>query len=282
MARRRTILAGVFLLGPVVLNVAAALADQQAVRVEPLRSLDLLAPAVALAWVSDTRVLVLGSSDVRLLDTRTGALVDRLTLPGPVRAARIAAGLMLAEPEERSAWLLSNRRSEALLVEWSDERLSLRSEAPRMPWPDSPSGLQFVPGTNWIEGELAFCSGPFLSLDAGSSPSLAVSIDGGLIVQTQGGVGAEAPSRAVGPTLASLWPGWFAASTPRPPDEPDELVVLTTAAGILTEVLARPVSGAIRAVAARTLGPVASVAVVVEDAAGGFRLETLRLHREMR
>lgn len=277
MARRRIILAGVHPLGPALLSATATLLADGPVRVVPLRSFDLLAPATALAFAGPTRLVALGSDDVRLLDTATGALVHRLELPGRRQAARIAAGLVVAEPEARSAWLLSNRRSGAVLVEWTDERLQVGSEAPRVPWPGSPTGLRYAPGTNLVEGETLAGEGPLLGLAAGAPP-LFVRPNGELVLGGQPET--TVTSRLVGPTLASLWPGWFLASTARPPDEPDALLLLSGTKA--EEEASWPAPGAIRCVAARVSEGTALVALVVELDAKRFRLVLLRLERSER
>jgi len=264
----------------VILGLTTALVGSAAVRIESTGSFDLPLPTVAVAWVDHSRLLVLSAEELQLLEARDGTLVARLLIPGRASPARIAAGLILPDPETSTAWVLSNRRASAVLVEWSSRTISVRSEAPKLPWPGSPTGLHFLPGTNWLDGEVPLVGpGPFLALATGE-PSLAVLRDGTVGM----GPGAKeeldvGEMQALGPTLAGLWPHWFAASTALPPGEPDALLIMAVSGGRLAEIQTHPVRGSIRALSAQCEGRAVLVALVVEGDSGRFRLEILRLER---
>jgi hypothetical protein len=238
----------------------------------------------ALAFVDEVRLLLLTADDVVLLRLDGGAagVVSRLVLPGPHRAARASAGLIAFDRDSSAAWVLTNHRGHAQLIDIDKGHLEARAEAEAFPWPGSSTGLRFREGTTSMEGEIdGIGSGPFLAV-ARPEGTVGVSSEGELLLARS-----EPPASAlasdderllVGPTLAAPWPGWIAASDPRPPGASDNLLLLEERGGRFAEAAAIEVDGAIRAVASRTVGPTAHVALSVESA-GRARLLLLDLER---
>jgi hypothetical protein len=237
----------------------------------------------ALAFVDEARLLLLTADEVALvrLDGASLSILSRLALSGPRRAARASAGLIFFDHDSSTAWVLTNHRARAHLVDLGGDRVTERAEAEAFPWPGSSTGLRFREGTTWIEGEVeGVGSGPFLALarDAGA---VAVSTDARLLSSfaVPGSASEGEDDRPlVGPTLATPWPGWLAASTAAPPGASDRLLLLESSSGRFAEAAAIEVEGAIRAVASRGAGATARLALVTERA-GRFRLVFLDLER---
>jgi hypothetical protein len=238
----------------------------------------------ALAFVDEGRLLLLTADEVVLLrlDGAAVGVASRLVLPGPRRAARASAGLIAFDRDSSAAWVLTNHRGRAHLVDIDGARLTARAEAEALPWPGSSTGLRFREGTTWIEGEIdGLGSGPFLAVGRPEG-TVGVSSEGELLLARSEPPGSALASDderlVVGPTLAAPWPGWIAASDPRPPGASDDLLLLEERGGRFVEAAAIEVDGAIRAVASRTVGSTAHVALSVESASGP-RLLLLDLER---
>lgn len=240
---------------------------------------------VALAWIDDTRLVLLTPEEALLCRVAEAGvtLQARLTLPGSRRAARAAAGLVLVDAEAEAAWVMSNRRAGAALIEWSGERLALRAEAEALPLEGSPTGLRYREGMDWIEGELpSVGAGPFLGI--APTGEVAVSPDGRLlfpeaaIERTTPAAGAPATG---GPALAPLGPGWIVASSTRPPGEGDALVAVRTGSKARLETLL-VTDEPIRALAGRQAGPLLRLAAALEENEGRTRLLVLEIRRSER
>jgi hypothetical protein len=113
--------------------------------------------------------------------------------------------------------------------------------------------------------------GPFLDV-AAAEPALAVSPEGRLLAAGRSETGSR-----VGPTLAPLWPGLFAASLPVPPGEDDGIVVRAAAADTTLAACAAP--GPVRAIAARVQGETALLAVAMDEPEGRSSLLVFELPR---
>jgi len=216
-----------------------------------------------LAFAGPERLLVLGEDDLSLYRWDDGALalLARRRLGGARDAVRSAGGLLRAVETERAAWASTSRGAGAVLFAVDDAAIVQRQQADAMPWPGSPAGLRFRPGTNLIEGSVqGLGDGPFLRVEASGR---AVDGDGRLLPD-----GARAELR-VGPTLAALWPGYLAASGAAPPGPRDSVVVLALGAAEGPRVVSElPVEGAVRALAARVNGRSARLIAAVEDDRG--------------
>ena len=238
-------------------------------------------PFLALAFVSDTRLLALSASTVMLLRTDVPELtsVVHLALDGPLQAVRAPAGLLVVDPESDAAWIVTNRSVRTWLVAWSDDRLSLRAEAEAAPVPGSKRALRYREGTNWIEGSVPHLgSGPFLAIEL-AERDWAVTTSARLLSTNAKATKEEGERPRVGPTLAALWPGWVAASTDHRPGSGDALLILARHKGAVREVAALPTDESIRALASRRVGTHMRLAVASETAAGATRLILLELKR---
>ena len=233
-------------------------------------------PVLDLAFFSDERLVVLGTEAVALYrwdDTRL-TLESRRPWPGHLDTVRSPGGLLRVAEKDAAFWALTSRSPRALLFALDEGRLVERQEADALPWPACPAGLRYRAGTNLIEGSVAgLGQGPFLGLDD-SAPALAVSPDGALVDGAASGL-------AVGPAMASLWPGVVATASPRPPGEDDAILVVATRDGsgggprLLDSIR---VDGAVRALAARARGESIRLVAAVEDE-GGARLLVMDLAR---
>jgi hypothetical protein len=171
-------------------------------------------------------------------------------------------------------WALTSRSPRASLFAVEDGRLVERQDAAVLPWPGCPAGLRYRSGTNLVEGVIAgAAAGPYLGLDD-SVPHVTVTADG--ILQAGTGAGPRA-----GPSLAALWPGTVAASSPQPPGGDDVILVIDAAAADGPRVLdSFRVEGAVRALAARARGPSVRLIAAVEEPDRTFRLLVLDLARQ--
>ena len=238
-------------------------------------------PLLALAFVSDTRLLALSASAVTLLRTAVPELpsVARLPLEAPLLAARAPAGLFVVDPESDAAWVVTNRSARTWLVVWSDDRLAVRAEAEAAPVPGSSRALRYRESTNWIEGDVPHLgSGPFLAIEL-VERGWAVTTSARLLWANAKALREESERPRVGPTLAALWPGWVAASTDHPPGTGDALLILTRTKGALREVATLPTDDSIHALASRRVGTHMRLAVASETASGATRLILLELKR---
>jgi hypothetical protein len=245
------------------------------------------ARVVALAWLDDTRLILLTADELLLYRSAEpgSGVVARLTLPGPRRMARAAAGMLLVDPDASAAWAMTNRCTRAALVEWGGERLALRSEADALPWPGSATGLRYREGMDWIDGEVpSLGSGPFLAV-AARGEGLAVAPDARVLLAATGKQAGDSdapPALRIGPALAALWPGWIAASSARPPGDGDALIVLIRdPAGLRAENVLE-IQEPIRALASRALGAAVRLAAATDDAEGRTRLVFVDLRRSER
>jgi hypothetical protein len=238
-------------------------------------------PLLALAFVSDTRLLALSAGTVMLLrtDVPEPTTLARLALDGPLTAVRAPAGLIVMDPESDAAWIVTNRSIRTWLVAWSDDRLSLRAEAEAAPVPGSVRALRYREGTNWIDGTVPHLgSGPFLAIEL-AERDWAVTTSARLLSTNAKVVKDESERLRVGPTLAALWPGWLATSTDHGPGSGDALLILARHKGIVREVAALPTDESIRALASRHAGTHMRLAVASETATGATRLILLDLKR---
>jgi hypothetical protein len=264
---------GVFALSPVPAPPAPAVIDVRSTGRTPL-----LEDAVLdLAFFGDDRLVVLGPDAVALYrwDEAGLTLESRREWPGRLETVRFPGGLLRVAERDAAFWALTSRSPRALLFAVEEGRLIERQEADALPWLACPAGLRYRPGTNLIEGDVTGLGpGPFLGLDD-SAPGLAVGADGVL-------VDGAATGLAMGPAMASLWPGVVAAASPRPPGEDDAILVVGTRDGsgdgprVLDSVR---VDGAVRALAARARGESMRLVAAVEDEEGGARLLVMDLAR---
>jgi hypothetical protein len=231
------------------------------------RSAPLAGRVLDLAFAGPERLLVLGEDELSLYRWDGGGLtlVSRRRFAGPLDPVRHAGGIVRAVERERSAWAVTSRTAGALLFGVEDTGLVPRQQADALPWPGSPAGLRFRPGTDLIEGTVqGLGSGPFLRLEESGA---AVDREGRLLP-----AGAAGELR-VGPTLAALWPRHLAASSAAPPGERDTVLILSLAQGAPPRVVSElPVEGAVRALAAHVDGRKARLVAAVEAArldAGG-------------
>jgi hypothetical protein len=234
-------------------------------------------PVLDLAFFGDERLVVLGPDAVALYrwDEAGLTLQSRRPWPGPLDTVRFPGGLLRVAEKDAAFWALTSRSPRALLFAVEDGRLVERQAADALPWPACPAGLRYRAGTNLIEGSVAGLGpGPFLGLDD-SSPGLAVDAEGLLL---DGG----ATGPAVGPAMASLWPGVVAAASPRPPGDDDAILVVAAQDGsgegrhVLDSIR---VDGAVRALAARPRGESMRLVAAVEDEEGGARLLVMDVAR---
>jgi hypothetical protein len=237
-------------------------------RVASYRSSPLEAPALALAWLDDERLLLLFPDSVGLfrLDGSTLVLQARHALPSPSAPVRAPAGLLVVPRGEAAFWVLTNARETATLVQVHGQKLSASAEAAAVPWPGLSSGLRYRAGTNLLAG----------------SELVALALAGELRVGPAGLLqkgGAEPSGVRVGTALAELWPDAYAASSPEPPASEDAVLILR--GGAACEVVERiDVDGSIRALAARPRGTGSRLVAAVDDPAGGAYLQVMDLARE--
>jgi hypothetical protein len=215
-----------------------------------------------MAFVGEGRLLVLSEDDLELYRFTEGGLLlaSRRRLAGPLEPVRHAGGLLRAVEREHAVWAATSRSSGALLFAVEEGGLVERQRAEAVPWPGSPGGLRFRPGTDLIEGQIeGLGSGPFVHLD---ETGLAVDRDGRLL-----GAGGAVSELRVGPPLATLWPRQLAASSAAPPGERDSVLILSMAPPTGPRVISElPVTGSVRALAAQVSGHTARLVAAVESA----------------
>jgi hypothetical protein len=215
-----------------------------------------------MAFLGEGRLLVLGEDELALYrwDEHGLVLASRRRFTGPLEPVRHAGGLLRAVERERSAWVATSRAGNALLFTVDETGLVERQQADAVPWPGSPAGLRFRPGTDLIEGTpFGLGGGPFLHVE---ETGVAVDREGRLLT-------AAGPSELrVGPTLAPLWPRQLAASTAAPPGERDAVLILSMAPPAGPRVISElPVSGSVRALAAQVSARTARLVAAVETPA---------------
>lgn len=229
-------------------------------------------PVLDLAWTGDALVL-LSPTRIRLAAVE-GARFEILAeheLPGPVRAVRAPAGLLLASGDD-AFWALTNSRDFALLLVRSGSRLDERARAEAPPAVPGLGLLRYRAGTNQLRATQTGASTGIALLRL--VPPLAVAPRGELLQLD------ATPPRdlgvRVGSALALLWKDYLLASTTVPPGAPDALQVLRLPDAAILESLEAP--GPVACVAARVRGERADVVAAVE-AFGGPRLLVLELAR---
>jgi hypothetical protein len=242
--------------------------------------LPLPAPALGLRFVHEARLLVLHADELALYRLTRDRLVpvDRLGLPPPVTVVRHAAGLLQQPGAEPLFWALVAGRPPALLVDAGRDRLVERARAAALPWPGAESGLQYRPGTDWLEGRVGgLGSGPFLALAAAATPAVGVDTRGELLLAGVTGP-LEAGLRA-GPALAVLeGPRHLAAASAEPPGEADSVSFVALAADGVRPAGEIRVPGAVRALASDVARGRLRLALALEQA-DGWRVALLELRR---
>jgi hypothetical protein len=237
-------------------------------------------PVVGLALLSDDRVLVLQTESLGLYRWEDSRLVRQAQrpLPGPFEAVRMPGGLVLAT-EGGLVWAVTSRSPRASLfaVEEGGRRLGERLVADALPWPGSPGGLRFRPGTNLLEGTLeGLGSGPFLAV-TDAPVGVAVDPEGRLRVSTPEGPRASGLRSGTG--LACLWRGFLAAASAAPPGAADAILILERRERDLSLADSLPVPGVVRALAASVHGDTARLVAALEDPGGETYLLFLDLRR---
>jgi hypothetical protein len=237
-------------------------------RTPPLES-----PILALAFLGEHDLIVLLSESVALyrLDANGLSLITRASLSGRRESVRSPGGIVLPAGTD-SFWALSSAKEGARLFAVERSKLVIRGQADALPWPGSPRGVRFRPGTNLIEASLqGLGEGAFLALD---TP------DGGLAVSPEGKLtwaGETVESPRVGPTVAALWPGVIAASSTAPPGEADALLLLKREASGPRLFGRLPMDGSVRALASRRRDEGARLVAAVEEAPGATHLLVMDL-----
>jgi hypothetical protein len=237
-------------------------------------------PVVALALLSDDRVLVLQPEALGLYRFEDSRLVRQAQrpLPGPFEAVRMPGGLLLAT-EGGLVWAVTSRSPRASLFAVDDggRRLGERLVADALPWPGSPGGLRFRPGTNLLEGTLeGLGAGPFLAV-TDAAAGAAVDPEGRLRVYAPDGP--RSSSLRSGAGLACLWKGVLAAASAAPPGAADAILILERGDRDWTLADSLPVPGAVRALAALVRGDTARLLAALEDPGGETYLLLLDLRR---
>jgi hypothetical protein len=238
--------------------------------VRQARTPTLPAPVLDLAFLDDTRLVVLWAEELGLYRWEDDGLrlESRFSLRGPRQAVRTPGGLLAVAEGEGSFWAMTARVARPALFALEGSRIVERGVADAVPWPGSRSGLRFRAGTNLIEGAIeGLGEGPFLALDADESP-LAVTGDGRLL-------GLGDPDQRTGASLAVPRPGILVTSTPLPPPEADALVAIERRPPFAT-VARLPVDGSVRALAARPSGNRSRIVAAV-DADDGTHLLALEV-----
>jgi hypothetical protein len=248
------------------LMLAGAFPASAEVRLGERREQPIAGPVLALAWVDESRLLVLGSRELSLVAWRGGALerLDAFDLPPATVRVRVEAGLLVLDEAGGTAWVTTNRIDHSALVAIEGERLTLRSEALAMPWPGSAAGLRFQEGTNILTGTPPAWEGTALLAFTPNAADLAVSTSGELL-----SLGPEGPRPAakmrVGPTLAPLATGLMAVSSARVPGAGDEVSILMRGESGWSVATGLPIDGAVRAIAAHAFGRRFRLACAVES-----------------
>jgi hypothetical protein len=237
-------------------------------------------PVVGLALIGDDRLLILEPEALGLYRWEDSHLVRvaQRPLPGPFETVRMPGGLLLVT-EGSTVWAVTSRSPRASLfaVEDGGRRLGERLVADALPWPGSPGGLRFRPGTNLLEGTLdGLGPGPFLAV-TDAQVGVAVAPDGSLRVS--GPDGPLSSGLRSGPGLACLWKGILAAASGAPPGAADAILILERGERALSLADTLPVPGAVRALAASAHGETARLVAALEGPGGETYLLLLDLRR---
>lgn len=226
--------------------------------VRQARTPTLPAPVLDLAFLDDSRLVVLWAEELGLYRWEDGGLrlESRQPLRGPRVPVRAPGGLLAVAEKEQAFWAMTSRVARPALFGVDGTRVVERSSADAVPWPGSRSGLRFRAGTNLLEGQVdGLGAGPFLAVNADEG-ALAVTGEGRMVGLGDG-------DQRVGASLAVPRAGVVLTSTALPPPEADALVALERKPPFAT--LARlPVDGSIRAIAARAAGPRSRIVAAVE------------------
>jgi hypothetical protein len=230
-----------------------------------------------LAFVDDDRLVVLLENAVALY-RRDGAVLVRLDhrpLDRPV-VVRAPAGVVVVADREAAFWVSTNLAPGAALFTIDGGRLQETQRADALPWPGSPHGARFHPGTNTLEVTVpGLGSGPHLRAGTGAA-GWAIAADGRLGLARAGWTATR-----VGSAAAVLWDGVWIASSAKPPASTDALLVLNADGSVPSISATMPVEGTVTAIGARARGDRALVAVGV-TAAGVHRLIVMELARDAR
>jgi hypothetical protein len=226
------------------------------------RSASLAEPALAVAFLDDTRVAVLSpfSISVQKLDRARFVPVARRELPFPRSTVRTPGGVLL--PGDDACWALTSGMTRAVLYALEGERLVERADAEVLPWPEAAHGVRFREGTNLLEDGEALLLMPRMD-------GLAVDSAGRLVAlpPTVDHSPATAASPRVGGALAALGGGRVAVSSPAPPGSPDRIQVFERRGDELEKRGEIAVEGTVRALAARRSPAALRIAAAIETAA---------------
>jgi hypothetical protein len=233
------------------------------------RSVALDEPVLALAWIDDARLAVLFADSVALYRIEAASLrrTAHHALDGPLSAVRRPGGRLV--PGDDAFWALSSRMPHAVLYAIDGDRLEARAQATALPWPGAPEGLRYREGTDLLETRDGLLLVPPIA-------GLAVDPEGRVLVA--GPDALVATTLRAGPAIAVLETGLVAAASAASPGTTDTIQVLRPEDGDVLADEAFPVSGAVRALAARAVGPDFRLVAAVELEHGG-ELRLLRLRR---
>lgn len=235
----------------------------------PLAAPDLETPVLALTLVGEDELVALSPGSVTHyhLDGLRLTLAARLEVEPEGPAVRFPAGLLRSEAGARSVWALASGWPSALLLDL-DARLHVRSEADAMPWPGTPAGVRFRPGTSLLEADLpALGAPPFLALAPGAALDRQARLH-----RAQG----PPVAVAIGTPLASLPGGGLLAGSATPGSDSDALIFLSDAAADPCEVRSG-LPGALRALAVAPRGHGRLFGVLALDGSAGAGLFAVAL-----
>jgi len=228
------------------------------------------------AFVDDERLIVLMEDGVALYQRDGDALVRRDHRPLEVSSVvRAPAGFVVVAAGEAAFWVCTNLAEGAVLFTMDGGRLQETQRAAALPWPGSPQGARFRPGTNLIDvGVPGLGSGPHLRAGAGET-AWAIAPDGRLGVARVGW-----SATRVGSAAALLWKGVWIASSAEPPGATDALSVLSVRDGGAPTVVATfPLQGRVAGIGARARGDRAFVATALA-LGGAHRLILMEVARD--
>jgi hypothetical protein len=226
------------------------------------------------AFVDDDRLVVLMEEAVALYRREGDALLrlDHRRLDASL-VVRAPAGVVVVAAGEAAFWVSTNLAEGAVLFTTDGGRLQEIQRAAALPWPRSPQGARFRPGTNLIDVEVpGLGSGPHLRAGSGAT-AWAIAPDGRFGVARAGW-----STERVGSAAAALWTGAWIASSAEPPGSSDALLVLGAGGGAHAIAATFPVQGSITAIGARAREDRAFVAAAVSGA--DHRLILMEVARE--
>jgi hypothetical protein len=228
------------------------------------------------AFVDDDRLILLLEDGVALYRRDGDALIrlDHRALDVSL-VVRAPAGAIVVAAGEAAFWVSTNLAEGAVLFATDGGRLQEIQRADALPWPGSPQGARFRPGTNLIEVAVpGLGSGPHLRAGTGET-AWAIAPDGRLGIARAGW-----SATRVGSAAAVLWTGAWIASSAEPPGASDTLLVVSASGGapaVAATVL--PVEGSVTAIGARTRGDRTFVAAGIVEG-GAHRLILMEVARE--